>query len=123
MTIGDDVGAHVRPVSTEGYAHLKELPLRKSKQAAALVKAYRKGYRVLCDGSVVSPSGSTRKPLRFNGAYQAFTVRVGARSMMVAYHQLCAYQKFGDLALRAGVHVRHLDGNPANKKPGRSGLS
>lgn len=42
---------------TDGYEHLKDLPLRDSARAVLLRAAFDRGYRVNADGDVVAPSG------------------------------------------------------------------
>jgi hypothetical protein len=76
-------------------------------------RAHAAGYRVEDDGRIISPNGVERATCS-RGAYQRFSIRVGKRYRTVSVHKLAAYQWFGEAALQADVHVRHLDGNPQN---------
>ena len=75
--------------------------------------AYDKGYRVDKDGNVIGVSGKILK-LYCNhiGKYErlTFSVKCGDKHTTIGVHKLMAYQKFGDEALKEGVHVRHLNG-------------
>ena len=72
--------------------------------------AYKKGYRVLMDGTPISKrnqlSGSN-----CNG-YIRLGIRIEGKKDYVMVHRLQAYQKYGDKMFEKGIVVRHLNGNP-----------
>ena len=92
--------------------------LRDSKRVQAVIYASEIGYVVGKDGEVVSHKGVLRKlqPRVKNGvSYYEFSIRLPGRiSSVVTVHQLAAYQKFGEAALKENIVVRHLDGNSLN---------
>ena len=91
------------------------------------MQAFEKGYYVNEKGDVISPLGRVRKPQPYRnsrgsgGFYYRFTVQVeidGEKyKTSVAYHQLAAYQKFGEEALSEGVVVRHRNGDSEDNRP------
>ena len=84
-----------------------------SKAAEALIKAFKKGYRITKDGEILNPKG---KPL--NGVigiykkmeYKRISTKNNRQYAHVFVHQLQAYQKYGDLIFKKEC-VRHLNGN------------
>lgn len=91
--------------------------MSKSKDATRL--AYRKGYRVLEDGSVENAEGKIRKLQAYGrpGArYLRFNINTPSGVFPVCVHKLQAFQKFGEDAF---VHdcTRHIDGNSMNNSP------
>lgn len=73
--------------------------------------AYKKGYRVLSDGTFVSPKGVPLKTKVIRGKYRCYTLRISpSESGNVMIHRLCAYQKYGDIIFMADC-VRHINGN------------
>ena len=89
--------------------------LELSKKKRNVVIAFERGFRVEKDGSVIGVKGN---PLKFNkigGAYPYyfFSMRNKGERIMVPVHMLCAYQKYGEMALKCEC-VRHLDGNSLN---------
>jgi hypothetical protein len=83
-----------------------------SQNNQALRAAFLKGYRV-ANGNVVTPEGKPRAATLYDG-YLSFNFGINAKQIPVKVHRLVAYQKYGEEALVAGRHVRHLDGNPVN---------
>ena len=98
-----------------------------SKNAEAVRVAFRKGYRVLDDGSVESPHGRVRKTIvrrsRRNGTYAYVTLKVPgwANVCQLKIHQLAAYQKFGDAVFEHDC-IRHLDEDGLNNAPANIAL-
>lgn len=82
--------------------------------------AFKKGYRVREDGSVISHKGKVRKLMMIGRDYKrypTFTVTIpdsNNSQYPVPVHKLVAYQKFGEAALMDGVHARHLDDDATN---------
>jgi HNH endonuclease len=84
----------------------------------AIRVAFRKGYRVTDEGSVVNAVGGNRKAQTRKTLRQVFNVGVGGGKRHPVYvHKLQAYQKFGEAIFEPGIVVRHLDGNPLNNRP------
>lgn len=86
-----------------------------SKKKRNVIAAFEKGLRVEKDGTVLGMRG---KPLKFckkggKYPYYYFAIRNKSERVMVAVHLLCAYQLYGESALRCEC-VRHLDGNSLN---------
>jgi len=80
----------------------------------AIRYASTKGYRVLDDGSPVSPSGRILKT-NMRGGYLYFGVRRYPETTTgVPVHRLMAYQKYGDSALADGIESRHKNGDSTN---------
>ena len=86
-----------------------------SKKKRNVVIAFERGFRVEKDGSVIGIKG---KPLKLNKIgglypYSFFSMRYKGERIVIPVHILCAYQKYGEAALRCEC-VRHLDGNSLN---------
>ena len=85
----------------------------------AVLRAHRKGYRVV-DGEVISPySGKVLniKTRLSSGRYKYKRFTVGGPSNGRSYVKvalLVAYQKFGNIVFDPNIVVRHLDGNSLN---------
>jgi len=96
-----------------------------SKLSDAIRLAFKKGYRVTKDGSVINAVGRQRKCQLKRGnssdpamSYLVFNIGIGDRKVYpVLVHRLLAYQVFGEDALTEGAQTRHLDGNPLNNTP------
>ena len=84
-----------------------------SRAFEAIQVAVRKGYRVLPSGEVQSPHGRMRaltRQDRRGRPYVRFNITVpGTGTYPVFVHQLAAYQKFGEEALKDAACVRHLN--------------
>jgi hypothetical protein len=94
---------------------LRRRPLRQSKAVEAIFEAARKGYRVTEDGAVVAPSGRVLKPwVPKRGSRIGYGKFSLDRNTKIEVHQFAAFQWYGDVVLRQGVEVRHLDGDPTN---------
>lgn len=85
-------------------------PFSKSNQVVAY--AFEKGYRVSLNGEVLSPHNTKRKTA-FRKGYVSFNIRYEGKSIPVLVHKLCAFQKYGYMALSCDC-IRHLDGNSTN---------
>lgn len=79
-----------------------------------IVDAFRKGYRIAPNGTVLSPKGKERKTFRLEDGHLSFNVCFNKQTRLIKVHRLAAFQKFGNNMFAEGVEVRHLDGNPAN---------
>lgn len=91
--------------------------VRDSKTSQALKLAYRKGYRIQKDGTLVNAAdrklqGSVKDSK--GTRYRHFHVKFEGVSFPIAFHKLQAYQSFGDSIFDEKVHIRHLDGNSLN---------
>jgi len=89
-----------------------------SKSAEAVKIAFKKGYRVTENGTVINAVGKVRKlvqtnPNNHNNSYYRFNVCIDSNGSVfpVLVHQLQAYQKYGDAIFGDNIHVRHLNGN------------
>lgn len=85
-------------------------PFSQSNQVVVYV--FEKGYRVLLNGDVLSPHNTKRKTA-FRKGYVSFNIRYEGKSIPVLVHKLCAFQKYGFMALACDC-IRHLDGNSVN---------
>lgn len=79
----------------------------------ATIIAHERGYRVLRDGTLVSPKGVSLKTKKNRGGYNEYCIYFNGKRIVFRIHRLCAYQKFGS-ALFSAECVRHLDGNRTN---------
>lgn len=77
------------------------------------IYAFKKGYRILPNGHVVSPRNIERKTVPQSNGYLAFSIRYKGKSISVLVHKLCAFQKYGYIAFSCEC-IRHLDGNRTN---------
>ncbi len=84
--------------------------------------AFRKGYRVTEDGTVVNALGRARVVQIKNPDTDprcVFNVGIGdGQRFPVMVHKLQAYQKFGEAMFAPGILVRHLDEDSLNNRPG-----
>lgn len=91
-----------------------------AKSGSELVRmAYARGYRVDAEGRLWSYTGRQMHPGADRRGYPRFTYagpRNNGKRLLrtVDVHRLAAFQKYGEDALRGGIHVRHLDENPGN---------
>lgn len=86
----------------------------RSKAAGYVKLAYKKGYQVTANGTIIGSRGlpirgSLQNKHRIVGGYRTFNLKVGKQTKRVFVHQLQAYQKFGAAALAEGIVVRHRD--------------
>jgi len=80
-----------------------------STRKIAAKTAYKKGYRVQADGSVVSPKGKLRKLMRGRNGYPKISISISGKSHPVPVHVLAAYQLYGGASFEPGTEVRHLN--------------
>lgn len=82
-----------------------------------LILTYQKGYRITNDGKLLNSKGKELvggdKPVG-KSIYKHFTTRFQKKFVVITFHRLQAYQKFGDKIFEEGIVVRHLDGNSLN---------
>lgn len=77
--------------------------------------AYNKGYRVTSDGYVLNGDGAIlKRRVTDTKGYFVFGIRYRGKKVMVGYHRLQAFQKYGFDMFKDGVMVRHLDGDNKN---------
>lgn len=82
--------------------------------------AYEYGYRSDRLGNIIAPGGTIKKLRKESGprrGYYTFSIGLRAadrksRARNVRVHKFVAFEKFGEKSFEAGVHVRHLNGNP-----------
>ncbi len=81
------------------------------RNAAVIRYAYRRGYRVLPDGSVMGPKGLRKLHLTPTGRtmYYKFTIRYRGKYVQIRVHQLAGYQVFGAASQRPGILVCHIN--------------
>lgn len=84
-----------------------------TKSNVATIIAHERGYRVLEDGTFVSPKGKVLKTTASRGGYRQYSIKINGEDSSFKIHRLCAYQKFGNELFSAEC-VRHLDGNCTN---------
>lgn len=92
-----------------------------SKNYQAVLRAYRKGYRMV-DNEVISPYSGKPLKLRIYTSkrgykYHRFTIGgpTNGRSY-VKVALLAAYQKFGEELFKPGIVVRHIDDDSLNNR-------
>lgn len=99
--------------------------IRTSRNSEAMLHAFNKGYRVV-DGKAFNPKGKELKGYKRKtpNFYWEFSVWLPSVSKMVSvrFHQLVAYQKFGDRVFESGIEVRHLDNDSQNNHEDNIGL-
>jgi hypothetical protein len=80
-----------------------------SKSNEAILLAYEKGYRVLDNGRVLSPTKIIRRTRIDKHGYKMFNIRYDGERYDVYVHRLMAFQKFGGIIFEEGIQVRHLN--------------
>lgn len=90
--------------------------MRESKRNEAIIIADERGYKVLDDGSVLSPFGRILKPRTDTEGYLRFNIKDDGEWYHVMVHKLAAFQRFGAIALSEEYEVRHEDGNRTNNR-------
>lgn len=80
-----------------------------SKCNKTLIYAFKKGYRILSNGSLTNPHGKQLHPTKNPAGYLKFNVCKDGKGSIVYIHKLQAYQKFKDLMFKVGIQVRHLN--------------
>lgn len=73
-------------------------------------EAYKKGYRVDCNGIITGPKGIERKIRYRKDGYQICGIRFSDKTYSILVHRLQAYQKYGDELFQEGIFVRHKNG-------------
>jgi hypothetical protein len=132
--VGENADGPIYKLICARTSSLASIPKTKKRTACetntalskAVLTAYTKGYRVDAKGKVISPSGSVRATqAKSKGPYrfETFSLRVQGRILALPVHRLAAFQKFGCVALKEKVVIRHkndnaLDNRPANLVPG-----
>ncbi len=87
----------------------------RNKTIGATRLAFLKGYRATGDGRIITPDGKVLLVRRRGSQrYATFGVYLGKvdgkyTMLSVPVHRFAAYCFFGEEALRAGVHIRHLN--------------
>jgi len=87
--------------------------MKESKLVTALRRAKENGFTVTPNGDVLSPRG--RKMSVFvssNGYYSVAT----EQNIKIKVHRFVAFMLFGEAMLKAGVQVRHLNGNSLDNR-------
>lgn len=74
-------------------------------------EAFRQGYRVTEMGQVISPHSGKPLKAQLNSGYYRFNLNTPGFRGMVTVHRLAAFQWFGEALFKAGIQVRHLNGN------------
>jgi len=83
----------------------------------AIKLAFKKGYRVLECGAVVSHKDNNLKlqVKKVNGkSYYRFSLRMDGKNTNVMVHRLQAYQKYKGKTFKEGIVVRHRDDDSLN---------
>jgi hypothetical protein len=83
-----------------------------SNKNKATMEAFKRGYRVMPEGCVRSPTGAIRRLCMQNcNGYKKFSFNITIRGKATAIyvHKLAAYQKFGDTVFASDIEVRHLN--------------
>ena len=81
----------------------------------AVIEAGKKGYRVTEDGRIVNHKGKVIKgSIDKTKGYPRISVTIDGKTRDILIHRLAAYQWFGEKVFRAGVLVRHIDGDKCN---------
>jgi hypothetical protein len=98
---------------------MKGLRFKMSKITDAIKLAKEKGYTADREGSIYGPRGNRLK-LRQQGSnkrtYPHFGVVLNGQTVGVAAHKFISYLKFGEDAIRDGVHTRHLNDDPQDSR-------
>lgn len=76
--------------------------------------ALEKGYSLTDDELIIGARGSVLSIKHDSGGYRLFQFKHRGKTTNVYYHDMVAYQKFGELLFAEGTVVRHLDGDKAN---------
>ena len=76
--------------------------------------AFKKGYKVLSNGTIKGPSNKIRKLNLYNGYYRFSIKNHKNKNRSIFVHRLAGYQLFGEAALYPNIEVRHLDNNSIN---------
>ncbi len=89
-----------------------------STNEALVLLAYKKGYRVTPNGTLINAVGRPRKTIT-KGGYQFFTMKnpITKISTPVAVHRIVALQEFEEAAFLTAPCVRHLNGNSLDNRP------
>jgi len=78
-----------------------------------IVEAFNRGYRILKNGDILSPTNKIRVPCYMASGYPFFNIRINKKICSIPAYKLCAYQKYGELSFACDC-IRHLDGNKRN---------
>lgn len=93
---------------------MHKLSLRK----LGVVEAYKAGFRIK-NNQAFSPAGRIIKPRISTSGYLIFDFRFPVslfprKKVIIPFHSLVAYEKFGEKFLDLSLVVRHLDGDSQN---------
>ena len=98
---------------------VENYPKEYSNHALIIMKAAERGYWFDFETKqMVTPKGTKVTPKTFGKQrYPCMTINDGTgmkHNVSFAIHKFVGYMIFGEIALRKGVNVRHLDDNPLN---------
>jgi hypothetical protein len=83
--------------------------MRESKRNTAIIIAEERGYKVLDDGSVISPTGKRMNPRPDTEGYLRFNIKDDGETLHVMVHKLAAFQRFGGVIFEEDQEVRHIN--------------
>ena len=75
---------------------------------------YNRGGRILKDGTVIGLKGNAITGAVQRGGYLTTGFSVDGVRKNIRFHQLQAYEKYGDKIFEEGIQVRHLNGDPSD---------
>jgi hypothetical protein len=84
---------------------------RNTELSQSIMTAFRKGMKVLPDGTIIGILGKPLRPTTCSG-YRKVCVRVKKKRRTFHVAHLQAYQKYGSKLFKTEIVVRHKNGNP-----------
>lgn len=102
-----------------------------SKTKQAVIEAYKRGYRIKNDGSMINPKGKTIRGWIKNSRgvkYRHCTIVIGSRSdgtrkhYSFGFHRLAGLQNFGIDEFIKDLHIRHLNNNSLDNSLSNIGI-
>lgn len=88
--------------------------MRKNRTITLIRELIDKGYSMGKTGKLFNPNGVEVVGSDLGGYMSTWQRLKGTESIQIRFHQIQAYQKFGEKMFEKGIVVRHLDGNPLN---------
>lgn len=82
-----------------------------------VLEALNRGYTIDSEGNLIRDGSLIENNNVSNRGYKKFTFRINGKQSTCFHHMICAYQKYGCIALSEDICIRHKNGNKLDNRP------